>query len=121
MRKHFIKDAEISVYKRAGIVIHYDKPYVMLPGAEKSNGIRTVQRGKHLQLTGVAIRWRNASSMTAERFRTLLEIMEEDPTKVILRTDLVDRLVKKKEGNIATMQAFIGDMIKRDLIRYVGE
>ncbi len=46
--------------------------------------------------------------------------MEKDPTKTMLRRDLVDLMMKVTGDTKAIMQAFVGDMIKRELLRYVG-
>ena len=124
MRKHYIKEDEIRVYKRAGVQIHYDKPYVFLPEVKgqvpKSNSEKR-PRGLHIQLTSKVAGWRNTSSVTAIRHERMLKIMEEDPTKVMIRGDLVRRMVLKKEGSHAHIQAFVGDMLTRGLLRYVGE
>ena len=59
--------------------------------------------------------------LTSSSIMSSQSIMEEDPTKVMIRGDLVRRMVLKKEGSHAHIQAFVGDMLTRGLLRYVGE
>lgn len=57
MRKHYIKNEEIPVYKRGGVTIFYDKPYVMLPGNEsngKPNGVNERKPRKQVTMEDVS-------------------------------------------------------------------
>ena len=122
MRMRKVTEKQAKFLKTFGHKIEKRVEYYASANPSFTNGHTPSKRvTKHIQLTTTDVKFRDPKGKTAKRWGNLLIIMENDPTKVIQRHDLVRRLtnVCHMDGSLAN--AFVGDMIKRGTIRYVGD
>ena len=75
----------------------------------------------HVQLTMADTGILKSGCMLEERYKIIRNLLEADPTHVIPRKTIAEKLAKLTKQPYNASSAAVGDLLKRGLLRYVGE
>lgn len=123
MTLHRVTEAEAKILKKFHRVeVRYYVETDSWKGSQaKINGRALTRKGQYIQLTTLKAAFKRKNTITEERWNKLLTLFENDPVKTMLRLDAANAIQKICKITHAHSQAFIGDVLRRGYIRYVGD